>query len=178
VSLAISDYNTSNLEKFNGVLMPSRLTRAIDDSDTSVISNITVLKMIKSVVPNYNVADNYTVTFKNSIETHGTAEQYILSNGFYLESSSTKYYIDDDGLGNLRLFHYDPATYLKVFSTTFSGTVNYTTGLLTINNLKITALVDAEWIFTVVPKPENFISSLNQIVQIDPAYTTITMVQQ
>jgi hypothetical protein len=45
---SITTYNNNTLQKFDGIFRYSKLLRLIDDSDTSIVSNITTLKIRKS----------------------------------------------------------------------------------------------------------------------------------
>ena len=51
ITNAITDYNTNTLQKFDSVLRYSKLLETIDDSDTSILSNITTLKLRKPFTP-------------------------------------------------------------------------------------------------------------------------------
>ena len=48
---AISSYNTDTLENFTGMFRYSALTKTIDEADTSILSNITKVKMYKFITP-------------------------------------------------------------------------------------------------------------------------------
>ena len=47
----ITDYNEFNTSKFDSVFRFSKLTGLIDDTDTSILSNITSVKIRKSFTP-------------------------------------------------------------------------------------------------------------------------------
>ena len=48
---AVTNYNTTTLQKFDGVFRFSKLTGLIDDVDTSILSNITTVNMRKNFTP-------------------------------------------------------------------------------------------------------------------------------
>ena len=51
----ITNYNTGTLQKFDSVFRHSKLTGLIDDTDASILSNITTLKIRKSFTPIINI---------------------------------------------------------------------------------------------------------------------------
>ena len=61
----ITNYNNDTLENFTGVFRHSKLTEAINNADTSILSNITTVKMYK-FTPTLNSALKYTVSFNNA----------------------------------------------------------------------------------------------------------------
>lgn len=177
VRQTIEDYNNVNLQKFDGVLRFSRLNRAIDDTDQSIVNSIMQMKLRKSVDPYYNQQVSYTVNFNNAIAISGMPEQYVMTNGFYIDASETVYYIDDNGAGRLRLFYYNPSDFTKVIVNSNVGTVDYNLGRLVISNLMITGVVESSLQFIINPQPQNIKSKYNSIVNINPDYLTITAVQ-
>ena len=63
---AISSYNTDTLENFTGMFRYSALTKTIDESDTSILSNITKVKMYKFITPTLSSGLKYTLSFNNA----------------------------------------------------------------------------------------------------------------
>ena len=63
----ITDYNTGTLQKFDSVFRHSKITGLIDDTDNSILSNITTLKMRKSFTPTINSATKYDIYFRNAL---------------------------------------------------------------------------------------------------------------
>ena len=63
VTNAVTNYNTNTLQKFDSVLRYSKLLETIDDADTSILSNITTLKLRKTFTPTLSTSTNYTVSF-------------------------------------------------------------------------------------------------------------------
>ena len=59
ITTAITNYNTNTLQKFDSVLRYSKLLETIDDADTSILSNITTLKLRKSFTPTLSTSTNY-----------------------------------------------------------------------------------------------------------------------
>ena len=65
VNTTITNYSENNLEKFDNMFRYSELSRLIDNTDTSILSNITTVRMYKEVTPQLNTLTQYTVKFYN-----------------------------------------------------------------------------------------------------------------
>lgn len=180
VRQSIADYNTNNLLRFGGALRQSRLSRTIDDTDKGITNSVISVYLRKSVPVVYNTTAKYLVTFNNPIPQAGFGEEYIISTGFYVTSDADRktYYMDDDGLGSIRLFYYNEITHAKVVVNADYGSVDYTTGLITIYSAFITGLMDSELQFIITHRNENILAKYNQIVDIRPAYVNVTAIQE
>ena len=178
VRQAIVSYNDTYLQKFDGALRYSRLIRAIDDADTSIINNITTVTLRRIVDVVFNLSTSYTVQLNNKIYKSGVAEEAVMTTGFYINDGTTAYYIDDDGAGNLRLFYYNVLDYTKVFVNSSIGTVNYDTGELKVNSLFVSGLSGSDFEFIIKTQSNDIVGLHNQIVNIDPAYLKINVVQE
>ena len=178
VRQSIVNYNDTVLQKFDGVLRYSRLIRTIDDADNSIINNITTIKLRRIVDVVFNTSIKYTVSISNQIASSGVPEEAVMTNAFYVDATDTKYYIDDDAVGNLRLFYYNPQNYSKVFTNLKIGTVNYLTGLIVVNNLFVTGVAESDLQFIIKPQSNDIISKHNEIVDINSTYLTIVAVQE
>ena len=56
VNSTISNYSTGNLEKFDNMFRYSELIRLIDETDISILSNITTIRMYKKITPVLNLS--------------------------------------------------------------------------------------------------------------------------
>jgi hypothetical protein len=175
---SIIDYNNTYLQKFDGVLRYSRLIRAIDDADSAIINNITTITLRRIVDVIFNLSTSYKVQLNNPIYKSGVAEEAVMTTGFYVNNETTVNYIDDDGVGNLRLFYYNPLNYVKVFTNRKIGTVNYLTGELKINSLYVSGLASSDFEFIIKTQSNDITSKHDQIVNIDETYLTINVVQE
>jgi hypothetical protein len=113
----------------------------------------------------------------NPIYKSDVAEEAVLTNGFYIDDSNVPYYIDDDGLGKLRMFSLS-SNFEKVFKSTNVGSVNYTTGEVIINSLFVTGLVESDFVLIIKPQSNDVISFQNQIVNIDNTYLSVNALQE
>lgn len=177
VRQSIIDYNENNLQKFDGILRYSRLIRDIDDADTSIINNITTVTLRRIVDVVFNLSTSYTIQLNNPVYKSGVAEESVLTNGFYV-TGDTIHYIDDDGVGNLRLFYYNPLDFTKVFVNSKIGTVNYDTGEIKLNSLYVGGVVESDFELIIKPQSNDIIGKFNQIVNISESLLKINVIQE
>jgi hypothetical protein len=178
VRQAILNYNDISLQKFDGILRYSRLIREIDDADQSIANSITTIKIRRSIDVIFEKSVRYYVDMGNAIYYSGVPEESVLSNAFYIDNTLTNYYIDDDGQGTLRMFYYDPNTYQKVIFRSNVGTVNYSTGIVVLNNLFVYGIAESDLQLIIKPQSDDVISKNNQIVDISSLYMTINAVKE
>ena len=91
---AIATYNNNTLESFVGVFRYSKLLQAINDADTSILSNITTVKMYKNFTPTLSEALKYTLSFNNALHNphsghNASAGGIITSTGFKISNDSS-----------------------------------------------------------------------------------------
>jgi hypothetical protein len=171
----VNDYNNSDLQNFDGVFRFSKLSKLIDAADPAIENNITTLFLQRAIAnPQYNTSAEYIINLINPIRETGTPDNAILSSGFYIPGSTNVYYLDDDGVGNIRLFYYG-ADGSKVIANATIGSVNYSTGYIDVKNLTISTLYDQSLYFTIKPLSNDVVSALSQYAQIDMSNLTINV---
>jgi len=185
VLAALTNYDTNTLQKFDSVFRYSKVIELIDDTDSSILSNITTLKIRKNFTPTINSSTRYDVYFRNGLYNphsgHNTSGGGILSStGFKVEGDTTNvYFLDDDGNGNVRRFYFVGAVRTYVNNT--QGTINYTTGQITINSLNIASIENIRGAastvieLTVPPSSNDVVPVRDQILEIDTANSSITV---
>lgn len=161
----INNYNTTELQQFDGVFRYSKFSKTLDTSEASIVNNITTLYLRVNVSPKYNISANYTINLLNPIYYSGAAENIVLSNGFYVQGDTNKYFLVDDGVGNMTLFYLDNSGNRVVVDPQI-GTVDYAKGIISVNSIKIASLVDDYFTFYIKPSSNDVVSTLHQIVQI------------
>ena len=185
VLTALSNYNTTTLQKFDGVFRYSKVTGIIDDTDTSIVSNITTIKIRKNFTPTLNTSSRYDIYFRNSL--YNPVSGYNATNGGILESSGFKisgdttnvFFLDDDGAGNVRRYRLTGS--VRTYANNTQGTINYTTGQITLTSLNITTVQNIRGAastvieLTVIPNSNDIIPVRDQILEIDTANSTITV---
>lgn len=186
VTNTILNYNDNELQRFDSVFRFSKLSRLIDTTERSIISNITTVLIRRKVSPRYNVSAEYTINLINPIYTEGVPEEAITSTGFYIKGSSNIHYLQDDGVGNIQLYYNAPVTTstsgattvssTKVITNTKLGTVDYANGIIIIRNLNITELADVDFEITIKPQSNDIVSAFTQIAEIAPEHLKVTAI--
>jgi hypothetical protein len=172
VRTTITNYNTSDLEKFDGVFRFSKLSRLIDSTDTSILSNITTVRMQKTFTPTLNVPTKYELKFSNQLYHPHAGHNSMMggitsSTGFFISGQTGEHFMDDDGNGNLRAYSLTGGT-TRTYLETNIGTVDYTTGTLTLDSLNITSSTETAGItITIIPNSNDIVPVRNQLLEID-----------
>jgi hypothetical protein len=169
---AVSNYNTLYLQGFKKTFYTSGVSRLIVDSDSSITGADVNIKLAKRIIPDLNNSSwSAVINFDNQLQTEvgkklAAGESHY---GHTLQSTSFTYggvtcIFVDDTLGNL----YIAATRDGFISIlTVAGTVNYTTGQVSIQNVPITAYTGNYIEISVQPYSQHIVSSQNTILQIN-----------
>jgi hypothetical protein len=180
VQSAISSFNSTNLQNFNVSLYYSTLCSSIDGADQSILSNDTELFLIKRVIPVTNTDYSFIVETHNALQSETGVKLTVDEPHFgHTLTSTTFTYQDtacilvDDTLGNVFIAARQASTIQVIRNI---GTINYTTGKVTIVNLNISAYEGnyIKLMFRTLSK--NITSTQNAILQIDPIDVFITAV--
>lgn len=181
----LTNFNTNNLQKFDSVFRYSKVSKAIDDTDTSILSNITTLKIRKEFTPTLNSSTLYNIYFRNALynphNEHNKAAGGILeSTGFKVDGDTTnEMFLDDDGAGNVRRYYI--VSGVRTYANNTQGTINYDTGQITLNSLNIASISNIRGSastvieLTVKPNSNDVVPVRNQIIEIDTANSSITV---
>lgn len=168
----ILNYASSDLQRFNGTFRHSKISRLIDTSEKSILSNITTIRLRKEIEPKYNVNAQYYINLGNPVYTEGVPEDSFISTGFYMpDSASTVYYLKDDGVGNIILFYRDG--FQEVIVDRTIGTINYTKGIIKVNGLNISAIDGSVLEFIFKPESYDVVGIRNQILEIPTSMITV-----
>jgi len=136
VSTTLTNFNNSDLKNFNAVFRHSKLAGLIDDTDTSILSNVTTVTMAQYITPTTTAVTGYTIDFSNALDHQTEGEGNILaSTGFNISGEVEEYYFDDRSQGNLRIYYF--AAGAKTIYSDEAGTIDYENGLITINPIHI-----------------------------------------
>ena len=185
VSTAITNFNNNNLQQFDNVFRHSKFIETINKVDTSILSNITTVKMHKSFTATTTGATTYTIKFNNAFynphSAHNASAGGILSSsGFKINGDTTnEYFLDDDGAGNVRLYYLVGQT--RTYTNNTQGTIDYTNGTVTLNSLFITTVSNVDGAtstdirLTTIPNSVDLVPVRNQILAIDETNTTVSV---
>jgi len=171
-------YKTNNLLKFGSIFRYSTLSTSIDNTESSIISNLTTITAKKGITPSTTTADSYTISFNNAIYNPSTTyEGAVTSSAFaYTDSTGTAYstcYLDDLN-GVFRIFYLSGAD--KVILSATAGTVTYSNGYISITSFMPDSFDGSTIDFTITPATNDLVPVRNQIFEI--ANTNITIVMQ
>ena len=182
VSTTVSNYSASDLQTFNTPFRHSKLLGLIDGTDTSILNSVATVTMAKLFTPTLSSSTDYRLNFNNKFYNpvsgyNASAGGVIASTGFYLNSvTTTTYFFDDDGVGNLRI--YSLVAGVRTYSNSAAGTVDYTNGLVTVGSVTITGVAEVDGTtssqirITVLPNSNDITPVRNQILEIDLTNTT------
>ena len=182
---AITGYNTDTLENFTGMFRYSAVGKTIDDADSSILSNITKVKMYKYITPTLSSGLKYTLSFNNAFYNphsghNSSAGGIVSSTGFKInnDSSTNEHFLDDDGAGNIRVYYLSGTT--RIYTDSTFGTINYTTGEIILTSANITSISNVDGAastqirVTTTPSSNDIIPVRNQVLEIDTTNSTIT----
>ena len=162
----------------------SKLIEDINGADTSILSNITTVKLYKYFTPTLNSALKYTLNFNNAFynphsEHNKSAGGILSSTGFYITGNDNEMFLNDDGAGNVRLYYLDGTT--KTYSSNTQGTINYETGHIKLTSINISLISDirgdssTKIELTVTPDSNDIVPVRDQILSLDVANSSITV---
>ena len=180
VKASVNSYDKNTLSGFDTLFRHSKLTTQIDSTESSILSNITTIKLRK----NYSATVDGTkstikLDFGNAIYNphsgHNKAGGGVLtSTGYFISGDAKNYFFDDDGTGNVRRYYTDGST--RVYVDDVAGTINYGTGVISINTLTYssTSNTDGSIDFTIIPSSNDVISVRNQLLDITASEVSVT----
>tara|TARA_B100001750_G_scaffold179265_1_gene147607 strand:- start:4160 stop:6025 length:1866 start_codon:yes stop_codon:yes gene_type:complete len=180
VRAAVIAYDNDSLSGFDTLFRHSQLSTKLDSAETSILSNITNIKLRKSHTATVDgTAASMSLPFGNSLYNphsgHNAASGGILTTtGFNVSGDATEYFFDDDGAGNIRRYYISGST--RVYKDNAAGTIIYSSGKVSINSLTLssTSNTDSTIDFTVIPDSNDVISVRNQLLDITASEISVT----
>ena len=181
----VANFSNTNLEKFDGMFRFSRFIDAIDETDSSILSNTTTIKIHKFFTPTTGSSQTYTINFSNALYNphsgHNTDSNGILqSTGFKIDGDTdNEYFVNDDGSGNVRLYYISGG--VNVYTNNTLGTVDYATGKVTLNNINISSISNVDGAAStkiriiVQPDSNDVVPVRAQLLEIDQVNSGVTV---
>ena len=156
---AIIDYAQAKLNNFNRIFRYSKLVQAIDNSQSSIISNETNISIIKVLTPETGTLLTFDVNFRIPLGIiYG-------SDGFGYSISSTvfnykgnKAVLKDDGISSIQVYSASTGQFIETV-----GVIDYDTGLLQFSNFKIDSYIGAGIKIYASPKNKD-LSTINNVI--------------
>ena len=175
----IEDYiELSDTEKFNGKFRYSKFTGVIDDSDNSIMSNLTNIEMRKDFYPALNSKFYYEICFKNPIVSDD--EPTIRSTGFTVREYPLDTVYIEDRMGKLVLYKLDSVTGDKQVLNANLGEIDYGTGELRMYDLIIVkgSFNDDKIEIRALPAQNDIVSAREMFLDVDITKSKFTIIQE
>ena len=172
VKSAIISFDNTNLNNFDSIFRHSNLVKTIDDANTAIISNITNIRLRKKKNITLNKSEGLVIEFGNGFfhphDGHNKDSGGILSTtGFKVDGDTVNtYFFDDDGSGNVRRYSLSGTT--RVIADQSAGTIDYTSGKVSINAIKFTSTVNSDTSidYTVIPSSDDVVAIRGSLIDI------------
>lgn len=179
VSEAINTYDTDSLTNFDIEFKTSRLDEAINAADPSISSNQTTVVMRKDVQPELNADSYIDINYRNPIVPGSfSSTKFISGNRTYqftdYNDSNNTLSVKQVSDGKVEITNSSTAVYLKDVtlpgyeSYAVAGTIDYTTGTISLNQITVNGFVDSSSIqFFAAPLNQDIKAVNNDLIQID-----------
>lgn len=177
---AITQFSTNNLEQFGKNFRISKLSRAIDDADTNIISNDTSVRSIMRIAPRRNFSSYFVLQFGNELAPDVTFQESTITNYDPCITTSVftygnqNVYIQDNGAGQLDIVKNVDGIVSIVEKGV--GTVNYTTGDVILTYVTIQDYTSGYINVFARNKTRNINAPVDRIVSIDTGRINITTI--
>jgi len=167
----ILNYVNNSLNRFDRNLSFSKLSEAIDDTDTSILGSDTTILLEKRIEVVQNATGSYEFNYFNPIRSTGNVLSPVVSSNeftYLYNGSAVSALIDDDGFGSLRIFTLVDGS--KVFINTNAGTIDYTTGKCSLVDFAPISIsgTDSTLRITIQPAKNSVNTRRNNIITVDP----------
>jgi len=178
VRSSLISHNTDVLKSFGGVFRASNVMKKIDDTNIAILSNITRIRMTKKIIPVLGTATSYSLKFNQKLDsldgTTSTLGSYVSSNLFTYSGQQCMLKDFYDTSSGTRIIQIVDAN--GIIYNTNAGSVNETTGTVTLNGFNPTALPTGQTTIDVKVNPaSNDIKPMrNELLTIDTSGATIT----
>ena len=182
VQSAILDYSDSNLGDFKKTLRFSKLSTGIDDSDESILSNETDIRLILEITPIPDIPDNYALNFDNRLfiqrdqtvlsTTVQSIDTAIVSSPFVYQGVNA--YLRDNGSGTLDILA-NIGTSIQYLQRNV-GTVDYVTGLVGLDGFTVDSYVGSSIKFYAKTLTDDIITPREHVSLIRPEDVRISIV--
>ena len=183
ISNSLTNYSKStDLNKFGGRFRYSKILRTIDDTDTSITSNITRVKIRRNLFALLNQFAQYELCFGNQFHVSEDGKN-IKSTGFRIAGESDIVFLTDipnadKKTGIISIVKNLPDGTIRVVSKS-SGTVDYVKGEINLGTVNIVSTVKPNNVIEIQAFPEsNDVVGLRDLyLNFDLSKTKINMIK-
>lgn len=182
VTRSILQYAITNLNSFAKTLRYSKLVKDIDGAEASILSNETTVSLIKYITPALNINQNLTVDFKSPLtneipllgDEHPIIDVHAITSTPFTYSGINNCVLEDNGDGIVRIVTPSGINHKKIIDI---GTVNYDTGLVSLNSFNISNFTGTSLKIFAIPRNKDIESVQNVILNIIEPDIDITIEQ-
>ena len=177
---AIIKFDDDNLSNFDAIFRHSNLVKAIDESEDSILSNTTNIRLARKHTIKPNFKEGFKVNFGNALYNPHSGHNadsggITTTTGFYVEGNTTDIqYFDDDGKGNIR--RYTLVSGVRSVIDLEAGTIDYASGEISIDAISIASTVNSDTSieFTLIPAGNDVVALRGSLVDIDVSRISVT----
>jgi hypothetical protein len=137
VKTVISNYNDTELKRFDGVFRYSKLLRQIDSADPAILNSFIRVEMFKEITPNPAINNYFDLSFSSPIYVTDSNESVMSSNSFLI--NGIPHFFSDapiEGSNNRQVTIHKVVNGNKVVVNTDAGTIYATTGRIVLKNFR------------------------------------------
>src|SRR6185503_4014327 len=177
---SIAAYDLDNLHKFGIQFRFSPFCSMIDDTDPSILSNITKVSIYKKISPIFGDILDLVLKFGIPLQssfgsitnTHDTTEfTAINSDPFTFQGSQCQ--LQDDGLGNIHVVSRIGDTFFTVLTS--AGTVDYEQGIVSLRNFAIDSYSGTAINIFATPADPDVLFPRDTIAEIEAGQTKVAV---
>jgi hypothetical protein len=168
VTSAILGYSETYLNNFNRTLRYSKLINAIDNAHPSMVSNESIVKAVKYIMPSPGQFENMTIDFSMALTPKSPRDTLLFptEDDHAVESSELIYngqpaYLEDNGKGIMRI-----VSTLGHDVIADVGTVDYSTGRVQLTNFKVDSYSGPQVKLYASPRSSDISAAQNTILNI------------
>lgn len=179
VIATITNYNNTNLKKFDGVFRASQVTTLVDATNPSILNTIQRVFVQKRLTPNVGYPQKYTLEFSSPFSSNiATGASVIDSSEFIMNGFNHKMQDIPTSDPNIRKVQlYRISNNQKIITTVDAGTVDIKTGTVVLTNFNPDGGVVGSYPYITVtgtPSSNDLAPRRNQLLQIDLLQTVVT----
>ena len=182
ISNALTQYSRSiDVNKFGGRFKYSKAVSLIDNVDSSITSNITLVKIRRNLKAVLGQFAQYELCYGNRFHTQESSYN-VVSTGFTMEGITGTVYLSDEVInrekGRIFFFTYTEGGTPSIVKKN-AGTVDYMTGEILIDTVNILSTVIADGVIEIqaIPHSNDIIGLRDLYIKFDMTNTSINMIQ-
>ena len=182
ISNALTQYSRSiDVNKFGGRFKYSKAVSLIDNVDSSITSNITLVTIRRNLKAVLGKFAQYELCYGNRFHTQESSYN-VVSTGFTMEGITGTVYLSDEVInrekGRIFFFTYAEGGTPSIVKKN-AGTVDYMTGEILIDTVNILSTVIADGVIEIqaIPHSNDIVGLRDLYIKFDMTNTSINMVQ-